>query len=456
MRSMTGVLRPAAIAAFLLSNTFAVSVAAAQSPFAGEGELAPIGEPTQAAIVDSVAAVLDTAYVMADVAERMVNHLRARWSEGAWRELTDPALFVRRLDIELHEVYNDFHLGLAAMHPGDPGAEEGGQDPRDSEAFKERLRRTNYGFRKAEILPGNIGYLELNGFVDTDLAGDTGVAAMNFLANCDALIIDLRRNGGGSASMIQLLTGYLLSGQEHLVNWYVRDTDETKQSWSQAYVPGKRLPDIPVYVLTSRQTGSAAEEFTFDLKNLERATVVGDTTGGGGNTVASYFFDFDGFRVGMRASYGAAMDPRTGEGWEGVGIPPHIAVPEADALTTAQMDILQRRREAETDSTEIFSLDWTLRGLECTLHPVTLSEKELEPFVGTFGPRRIFLEGGVLYYQREDRPRYRLEPMSEDVFRLVDLEYFRLRFGRGADGRVDRVIGMYDDGREDENERTSG
>jgi hypothetical protein len=441
--------------ASILSTLFvATPPVLAQTPFARPGDLPGLEESTQAAVIDSIVAVLDTAYVMVEEGKLMIEHLRGQWAEGSWRDLTDPVEFIRQLDAELHGVYNDRHLGLAALHPADPDGGEQGGSPFDGPAFRDRLRRGNYGFRKAEVLPGNIGYLELNQFADTDLAGETGVAAMNFLANCDALIIDLRNNGGGSASMIQLLTGYLLDEQTHLINWYERDLDQTTQSWSQAYVPGKRLTDTQLYVLTSNRTGSAAEEFTFDLKNLGRATIVGDTTGGAGNTVAGMEFAFEGFRLGMRFSYGAATDPRTGEGWEGTGVIPDLAVPADDALTVAQVEILETLLEEETDPSARRGVEWALRGLRARLHPVTLTGEELEEFTGTYGPRRIYLQDGVLHYQREGRASYPLRPMGDDVFGVGDLEYFRLRFVRDGQGRVDRVLGLYDSGREDENLRT--
>jgi hypothetical protein len=237
-----------------------------------------------------------------------------------------------------------------------------------------------------------------------------------------------------------------------LINWYQRAHDRTVQSHSQAYVPGKRMPETPLYILTSGNTFSAAEEFTFDMKNLERATIVGETTGGGGNTVASYAFDFDTFRLWMRASFGAATDPRTGEGWEGVGVTPDIEVPAETALETAQREILTKMI-AEADSTETFDLEWAYQDLASRLEPISLDRKQKTEYVGGYGPRKIYLEGDDLYYRREDRPAHLLAPMEKDLFRVGDLEYFRLKFERDESGRIRRVVGLYDNGRTDFNDR---
>lgn len=452
MRAMLTVRRGAAQVAGSLALVLALSCPlVSQGQFMEPGSLPDIDEEVQAAMIDSIITVLDSSYVMVDEGARMIRHLREGWANGQWRDLRDPVEFARRINQEMHSVYDDGHLGLAIFPPIDPDQEEE-DDPRDHERRLERMRKGNYGFEKIEIMPGNIGYLKLNQFANTDYGGETAVAAMNFVANSDALIIDLRQNGGGSASMIQLLAGYLLAEQEHLINWYQRAEERTVQSYSQAYVPGRRMPETPLYILTSGSTFSAAEEFTFDMKNLERATVVGDTTGGGGNTVASYAFDFEDFILGMRASFGAATDPRTGEGWEGVGIPPHIPVESAKALDKAYQMILGDLLE-EAGPEERFDLEWAMQDLTSRLEPVTLESDEMNEYVGTYGPRRIFMDGDQLFYQRDDRPRHRLLPMAKDLFRVGDLTFFRLEFERNDGGDITGLIGLYDNGRREPHAR---
>jgi hypothetical protein len=97
-----------------------------------------------------------------------------------------------------------------------------------------------------------------------------------------------------------------------------------------------------------------------------------------------------------------------------------------------------------------------LTDLESRLKPIELSEKQMKQFVGGYGPRRISIEKGVLYYQREGRPRYEMVPMGEDLFRFADLDYFRLTVERDKSGKIVKLIGLYDSGRTDENERDKG
>jgi hypothetical protein len=429
-----------------------------QAQFARPGDLPAIDAATRAAIVDSITAAIDSIYVLEEPAKRIVAGLRKNLADGKYDDLTDPAEFTQQLHQDAQGINHDGHFGIAAMLPLDPAVAEAGQDedPTDVERRRRLRRARNYGFKKAEILPGGVGYVRFDMFAHGDEAFAAAAAAMNFVANSNAVILDLRNNGGGSGSMIRFVCGYLFEENAHLINWDIRAENKTVQSYSADYVPGKRIAEQPLYILTSDRTFSAAEEFTFDLRNLERAIVVGDTTGGGGHTVASYIFDFDGFRVGIRIPYGRAYNPENNEGWEGIGVMPHIVVPREQALDAAYADALRKLIEAEEDEQIVAGYQWGLTDLESKLNPIEMSEKQMKAYVGSYGPRHILIDDGVLYYQREDRPRHELVPIGEDLFRVGDLEYFRLSFERSESGEVVKVIGVYDNGRTDENERDKG
>ena len=146
--------------------------------------------------------------------------------------------------------------------------------------------------------------------------GPTAIAAMGFLANSDVLIFDLRDNTGDDPGMVSLITSYLFERPTHLSDNFDRSTNTTRQSWSLSYVPGKRFPTLPVYVLTSSRTFSGAEEFSYDLQSLKRATIVGEATGGGAHLIRPQRLD-DRFFVDM--PFARAINPVTKTGWEGTG-----------------------------------------------------------------------------------------------------------------------------------------
>jgi C-terminal processing protease CtpA/Prc len=196
------------------------------------------------------------------------------------------------------------------------------------------MERINCGFVKVEQLPGNIGYLKFNMFASPDMCGPTASAAMNFLANTDALIVDMRDNGGGDPSMVRYVSSYVFSTRTHLNDLWNRKTGETQEYWTLDTIPGKRFGgEKPVYVLTSSRTFSGAEEFSYNLKMLKRATIVGETTGGGAHPVAGRRID-DHFMIGVPGA--RAINPISKTNWEGVGVEPDVKVAAADALTTAQ------------------------------------------------------------------------------------------------------------------------
>jgi C-terminal processing protease CtpA/Prc len=197
-------------------------------------------------------------------------------------------------------------------------------------------------------LPGNVGYLDLRMFSGDPDAQATAVAAMNFLGHSDALIVDLRRNGGGSPGMIATLLTYLVEPGDRLNfnNFYVREGDRTTQWWTLPYVPGPRLHGKPLYVLTSERTGSAAEEFSYDVQTHELGTLVGQVTAGGANPGGMFRMNdhFAAFIV-----TGRAVNPITKTNWEGVGVKPDIAVPAEDALREAHVAAVKKLLESPRD-----------------------------------------------------------------------------------------------------------
>jgi C-terminal processing protease CtpA/Prc len=198
----------------------------------------------------------------------------------------------------------------------------------------------NHGFGKVERLPGNIGYLEFFNFADEELGADTVAAAMNFVNGTDALIIDMRRNGGGNPAMVALVCSYLFGPEPvHLNDLYWREGNRTDEFWTKKEVAGKRYVNKDVYVLTSKRTFSGAEEFTYNLKNLKRATIIGETTGGGAHPGG-------GFRIsehfGMFVPTGRAISPITKTNWEGTGVTPDVSVPADQALHVARLTALKK------------------------------------------------------------------------------------------------------------------
>jgi C-terminal processing protease CtpA/Prc len=156
---------------------------------------------------------------------------------------------------------------------------------------------------------------------------------MNFLSHVDAIIFDLRENGGGDPKMVALISTYLLDKPTNLNDLYNRKEDQSTQYWTLPYVPGSRLADTPAFVLTSQNTFSGAEEFSYNLKNLKRAMLVGETTGGGAHPVDGHRID-DHFMIGV--PFARAINPVSKTNWEGTGVTPDVPAKASEALEVAE------------------------------------------------------------------------------------------------------------------------
>ncbi len=424
-------------------------------PAIGQGLAQPLSAQEKNIVVDSICSKLNANYVFPEVAAKMIAEVQSKQQQGAYRDLMDPNEFADNLTAHLQAISKDRHLRVS-FDPESVREQQQAVTAEDSLALQQtyvsRMRQSNFGFREVKILDGNIGYLDLRGFHNVAYAGETAVAAMNFLSNADALIIDLRQNGGGSPAMIQLISSYLFeSDPVHLNNFYQRPTDSHSQTWTLPHVPGKRSPDTPVYVLTSYRTFSAAEEFSYNLKNLNRATLVGETTGGGahpgGSVVAT-----DRFMIWVPT--GRAINPITQTNWEGTGVAPHIETPATEALDVAYQKALETLQATAGNDELKASYEWPLAHIRVKNNPVHLDTKTLKSFVGAYGPRNITLENGALFYQRGDGTKYELYPYSPTEFMLKGMDTFRIRF-ISVGNNVTALQGLYDNGRTDQNLKES-
>lgn len=303
---------------------------------------------TRSEVINTLLTLLQKHYIFPQVAQEIENALRLRMSKGEYEQITSGEQLALLLTTHIQEVSKDKHLRVSYSAQGLPELKEQESEQQQRARWHEYWRIQNYGFHKVERLPGNIGYLDFRAFYPTEYAGETAIAAMNFLANTDALIIDVRHNHGGYPEMIALITSYLFSPEPvHLNSLYWRSSNTTQQFWTLPYVPGQRYLNKPIYVLTSHETFSGGEEFTYNLKNLKRATIIGETTAGGAHPgdmqrINAHFEVF--------IPDGRAINPITHTNWEGTGVTPDIEVPQEDALKTAQKLALQKILEGIGDN----------------------------------------------------------------------------------------------------------
>ncbi len=354
-----------ALVALILTTLFVPPTSALQEAPVGPvtDTERPIDEATRKIVIDRLLDELLEGYVFPEIAEKMAAAIRS----NSYEMYQGGREFALALTEDLQKVSRDLHLRVRYSEESNKPEPEGRPAPEEEDRVKTFMSRQNFGFQKIEVLEGNVGYLNLLGFFDAALGGQKAAAAMNVLADTDALIIDVRHNGGGDPAMVALISTYLFEGEPvHLNDLYWRPGNSTQQYWTLPHVPGQKFGgEKTVFVLTSRQTFSAAEEFAYNLKNLGRATIVGETTGGGAHPgmsvrIHQYFEVF--------VPIGRAINPISKTNWEGTGVKPDLPVAAEEALTTAHRDalegLLRTAQESHEDGAYVKSLQDAIEGLD--------------------------------------------------------------------------------------------
>ena len=421
----------------------------------GQESKAPVLDAAKKlAIVDEIASLLNKNYIFAETAKKMEEKIRARLKSGDYDKFSGAPEFAQAVSRDLGEVSKDKHLGFAfAPETAANIRRLRSRNADEVKAAREReltaARRDNFGFRKVERLAGNIGYLDFRMFASPDQAGATAVAAMNFLAYCDAIIVDLRQNGGGDPAQIQLISSYFFPEPAHLNDLYYRAADTTENFWTLPYVPGAKPVGADLYILTSAFTFSGAEEFSYNLKNLKRATIIGETTGGGAHPTNGMIVQENFI---LRVPVGRAINPVSKTNWEGTGVTPDIPVPAPQAFDRAYALAVEKLAAKAADPQAKGEFEWILAGLKAKTDPPRIDKKTLKIYAGEYGERKVLFENGGLFYQRTG-PKYRLVPLTAALFALDGLDNFRVEFVV-KDGKAVELVGLYDNGDRQPSKRT--
>jgi len=371
------------------------------------------------AVVRSAARLLRGNYVYPQVAEEMATRIEAKLEARGYAGLADADRLGAALTEDLRQVSKDLHL--IVYHDPAEAAQLAACDEVPETHWWTQAEVDNFGFQRVEILEGNVGYVEVRCFAPASLGGETAVAVMGFLAQSEALLFDLRRCSGGDQYMVQLVESYLFEGAPvHLITLYERPTDRERQIWTLSHVPGRRMPDVPAYVLTSGRTFSGGEDFAYTLQQHGRAIVVGETTGGGAHGI-----DCRAVHAGfvMRLPTERPIHPVTGDNWEGTGVVPQIRVPEADALRAAHVHALETLIAESEEEGQARWLRWTLQRVQARYAALTVDEATLARYAGAYEGWIVTLrEGALSMSSAGGHENWVLLPMAEDLF-AVDGTY---------------------------------
>ena len=391
------------------------------------------------AVIDTMAAQFERFYVDADTGRLIARRLRERLAAGAYDRFGDTNRFAEALTSDLRTVNGDLHLGvqyapglptdrpgsggLTTPRPSQPGV-PAPDEPQPTPAMLAEWRQANFGLERAARLEGNVGYLDVRGFFDVPEAFAATGAALAFLERTDAMIFDLREMPGGSGDMSNWLLSHF-TGTDTVASLAItnRSAGDSVVRWTLAKVPGRKRPDVPLFILTGRGTASAGEDFAFVLHNLHRATLVGDRTAGAGHNNA--FLDA-GHGFVLSLSYTRVMDPRTGKEWERVGVQPDVRVAPDSALETAHVLALQAIAGRTSDLERRHALELTAEALQAQLHRHRVPARLLAHYAGTYGERTLTVRGDTLMFRRVPYPPHALIALDDSTVALAMVERITL------------------------------
>jgi len=383
-----------------------------------------IGQETRELVIRRAAELLEMYYLFPETGKKLAEKIQEQLQQGKYDEISKPSLFGAALHSDLREIIKDGHLHLY-YHPQEAEAlEQRAQQaqPGDEDThWWEQRWDNNFGLKKAEVLVGNIGYLDIHVFAPVFLAAERIAAAIGFLSDCSALIFDLRQCSGGDPYTVQLLESYLFPPEPLLLHTLEdRFKKRSIQIWTLPHVPGKRMPDAPVYILTSAQTFSGGEDFSYTLKHHQRARIVGETSKGGAHII-EFLPVGKGFVLVVPT--GQPIHPVTGSNWEGTGVEPDINVPKEHALETAHLHALKTLATQSTDKTKAKLYQAFLRRATAIYNPLNLSEKYMRQLIGVYGSYQAIVHDGVLMIESIDQTdRWEATPLTQTLFK-IDEDY---------------------------------
>jgi len=388
-----------------------------------------ISDSEKTKTIESVASIINRNYIFPEVSNKIDSLLHSKLKKRGYSTIKSYSGFASALTKDIQSFNHDRHLRVL-FEPKRIARENLVISATDSIKFAQdyaaSLKHNNYFFKQVSILEGNIGYLDFRRFISPEYAAETAIAAMNMLSNTDAIIIDLRNNGGGSPEMVQLISSYFFGNESvHLNSIYNRRNESNKQYWTLPYVSGKKNPKAQLYIITSKKTFSAAEEFAYNLKHISRAMVIGENTAGGAHS---------GGRIKATEKYyvwtpmGRSINPITNSNWEGIGVEPHIKVPEKDALIEAHIKALDSLKSLSADKKREKFYEWHLKAIKAKKNPLSIPVSTLKAYTGNFGIHTVYIENDNLYIQRKNSQKHKLTPINENTFVFDESTDFRFQF----------------------------
>lgn len=371
-------------------------------------------------LMDSLSRKLEHFYIFPEKSHAMTTFLKQQLKRGAYSKITDKTELARKIHDDIQSVHHDGHLRVnydpdfatELLKPRSPGP----QGPDSSVVLD--ARRGNFGFTRAEILNGNIGYvkfMQFSGFVNESMP--TLTASFGFVSNTKAIILDLRENGGGSPWMVARIASFFAQEKTRLNDIYERERDTTVAFYAEPALAGNMKLSQPLYILTSKRTFSAAEDFTYAMQVNKRATIVGDTTGGGAHPTRPFPIG-QGFVVSI--PFARSINYITKTDWEGTGVRPDIATSADKALQRAQLHYLETQLPTAPEGNPKRSITWAINYLKVHPYDSSFDKARLKAYCGKFKNFEFSVKDDKLFCVSRFDGKFYLTPIEDDLFLIRD------------------------------------
>jgi C-terminal processing protease CtpA/Prc len=364
--------------------------------------------------IHTLSQLMNDFYVFPEVAKLTEEHLLAQLKEGHFDQFENDETFAAALTESVQTINKDKHMRIRANRPF--VALEYSPERMIEERLDQinRSRKGNFGLSNVQIMEGNVGYVDLRGFAGLENGKAVADAYMKLISRTDAVIIDLSKNGGGSPNMVQYLCSYFFDQKLHLNSLYWREGNETQEYWTLDEVEGSKMPDVPLFVITSSKTFSAAEEFSYNMQTQKRATLVGQTSGGGANPGGTRSLNEN---LSVFIPTGKAINPITKTNWEGVGVIPEVETTIGETLNKAHELAKEAAEDYRAKTKERYSKLFLDLNSKFDHYTAGKSEEEILKGLTECRDVKLFGEGEINMLGYEYLMEHKKPKIAEAIFK---------------------------------------
>jgi len=401
-------------------------------------------------IINKTISLLNENYIFPARVSSIEKYTSQRLKAGAYDSLNNTELFLEALNADLERSGNDHHLDISYSPErvrqilANEKNEKDGKEEKPTAEWLQRMQYENFRLRKLERLDGNIGYFYFLGFTPLPQTKQSIVAAMNFIQYSNAIIIDLRDNGGGYAETMNFMLSYFMKDSVQTSELRYRQENKIVRMFTPSDPMINKIPDsIPLFILVSNRTSSAAEAFAYALQQNKRATIVGQQTRGEGNPGRLFVIND---QLYIMIPTAEAINSISKKSIDGIGVIPDIKIEKEKAYTEALLKV-NCLLASKTDIKELKLLyQWQVPFLENLLNPEPLTQNIINSLIGDYEDgRKIVYENGSVFYLTTKGQREKLDYIGKGVFQNANKNWLRLQMP-STDKPIDHFTWIWDDG----------